>query len=295
MKTSKTLLWLCVLIAVLAAAAAIAGLFWRDGGAPFTFTSLRGQEVQLFGQGIYRFDTVFTAATFIGTDAVTLFAFIPLLIVSLLLHVRGSLRGSFILLGTLSFFVYNGASLTFGAAYNNLFLVYLALFSASLFAFILALTGIDYQSLPSRFSARLPHRGMAIFFTVTGLALAFIWLSDVVSALLAGQAPPLLATYTTMVTYVLDIGVIVPALLVTAQLIRRRSPLGYPLASTLLTLCTMIGIVVIAQTIVQVNLGIILPPAQIAGMVGSFIVMSLASTWLLVLLMRSIYEQRKEE
>ena len=90
-----------------------------------------------------------------------------------------------------------------------------------------------------------------------------------------------------MVTYVLDIGVIVPALLITQHLIRRRSPLGYPLACTLLVLCTIIGVVVTAQTTVQISLGIVLPPAQFAVMVGSFIIMSLFAIWLLVLLLRN--------
>ena len=287
MKTSKSLIWLCVLVGLLALAAAAAGLIWKDSGSRFTFTTLHGQEVQMYGEGLYRNDTIFTAGTFIGTDAVTILACIPFLIAALLLYRRGSLRGGYLLIGVLSFFLYNGASLAFGAAYNSFFLVYIALFAASLFAFILAFTCIDYVALPSRISAGMPHRGLSAFFLVTGVVLLFIWLSDVVIALVEGHAPLLLASYTTMVTYVLDIGVIVPALLVAQHLIRRRSPFGYPLASTLLILCTIIGVVVTAQTIVQISLGIVLPPAQFAVMVGSLILMSLFAIWLLGLLLRN--------
>ena len=287
MKTSKSLIWLCVFVGLLALVAAAAGLFWNDGGTRYSFATLNGQDVQMYGEGLYRNDTIFTAGTFIGTDAVTLFACIPFLIVALLLYRGGSLRGGYLLIGVLSFFLYNGASLAFGAAYNSFFLVYIALFAASLFAFILAFTSIDYHALPTRIAPGMPHRGLSIFFLVTGVALLLIWLSDVVIALIEGHAPPLLASYTTMVTYVLDIGVIVPALLVAQHLIRRRSPLGYPLASTLLILCTIIGVVVTAQTTVQISLGIILPPAQFAVMVGSFILMSLFAIWLLVNLLRN--------
>jgi hypothetical protein len=49
-----------------------------------------------------------------------------------------------VLTGALTWFLYVGASYALGAvAYNNLFLIYVALFSASLFAFVLALTSID--------------------------------------------------------------------------------------------------------------------------------------------------------
>lgn len=146
MKTSKSLIWFSALVGLLALVAAAAGLFWKDGGTRFTFTTLNGQEVQMYGEGLYRNDTIFTAGTFIGTDAVTIFACIPFMIVALLLYRRGSLRGGYLLIGALSFFLYNGASLAFGAAYNSFFLVYIALFAASLFAFILVLHQISFDS-----------------------------------------------------------------------------------------------------------------------------------------------------
>jgi hypothetical protein len=72
--------------------------------------------------------------------------------------------------GTLSYFLYVYASYVLGAvAYNELFLLYVALFSASLYAFVLAFTSIDPQALGSRFSARMPRRGPAIFMFASGL------------------------------------------------------------------------------------------------------------------------------
>jgi hypothetical protein len=49
---------------------------------------------------------------------------VPLLAVSVLLHLRGSLRGRFLLLGTLGFLLYVSAGYALGAvAYNEMFLV----------------------------------------------------------------------------------------------------------------------------------------------------------------------------
>jgi hypothetical protein len=41
----------------MAACAARVGLFWQDAGQPFSFTTLRGQTVEIYGQGLYRHGT----------------------------------------------------------------------------------------------------------------------------------------------------------------------------------------------------------------------------------------------
>ena len=62
-----------------------------------------------------------------------------------------------LLTGILAYFLYYGASLGLGTAYNRLFLVYIALFSASFYAFILAFTAFDLDSL-----AEQSHRACLI-------------------------------------------------------------------------------------------------------------------------------------
>ena len=53
MRTSNTIVWLSSLICLLALVAAGAGLFWPDGGSPFSFTAIRGEIVQIYGRGLY--------------------------------------------------------------------------------------------------------------------------------------------------------------------------------------------------------------------------------------------------
>ena len=54
--------------------------------------------------------------------------------------------------GVLAYFLYNYGSMAIGAAYNSLFLIYVALFSASLFGLVLVLTSLAVQALPAHFS-----------------------------------------------------------------------------------------------------------------------------------------------
>ncbi len=92
MKPSRIVVGLAALIAALALIAAGSGLFWQAAGSPFMFTTLRGQTVEMYGRGLYRFDTRFMGAGNRGTDAVTLVLGIPLLIVATLRYRRGSTR-----------------------------------------------------------------------------------------------------------------------------------------------------------------------------------------------------------
>lgn len=173
MKPQPALTWLVPLIVLIALVSSGVGLISGGGDGLFTFTTLHGQEAHIYGRGIYRNDTVFAAAGFRGADAVVLFIGLPVLILSYLQYRRGSLRGALLLAGTLSYFVYMGASMTFGAAFNRLFLVYTALFSASLFAFVAVMLSFDLPALADRVSPRLPRRGLAALLIVAGLGTFF--------------------------------------------------------------------------------------------------------------------------
>ena len=106
-KKSPILNWLVPLIAIFVFVTAGAGLFWQDSGTPYSFTTLHGQSIQIYGQGLYRNDSYFKAPIFRGTDFVTLFICLPLLIISFVLYRRGSLKGGILLIGMLSFFLYD--------------------------------------------------------------------------------------------------------------------------------------------------------------------------------------------
>lgn len=287
MKRSNVVVGLSSLVALLALVAAGAGLFWPGEGSPFTFTTLRGQTVEMYGQGLYRYDTFFKAAILRGTDGVTLLVGIPLLVWAIGCYQRDSLRGGLLLTGVLAYFLYKSASLALGVAYNDLILVYIVYFSASLFAFVLAFTSIDLPALSARVSPNLPHGWIAAFLFLAGLSV-FVWLIDIIGGLAQGRAPENLASYTTEITYPIDLGIIAPAAFLGGVLVLRRAPLGYVLAATLLTLNALVGVMVVGQSIAQTLAGITLSTVEWVAFVGTFVVMSVVAVWLLALLFRHI-------
>lgn len=290
MKPSNVVLGLCILIGSLSIVAAGLGLFWQDGGTPVTFTTVRGQTVNLYGQGLYRYDTLFAAGSFKGTDVVTLALGLPLLAFFGRRYKRGSLRGGLVLTGVLGYFLYVYASMALKAAYNNLFLVYIVLFSASLYAFILALRSIDPATLTRQATRNLPRRGPGIFMIASGIVTLIIWLLPLITALMQNQPPELLESYTTSVTDTLDLGIITPAAIIAGMLILRREPLGYLIACSLLILEIMLTPMIAMQTVFQLQLGITFTPGQIIGPIIGFVLLGVLALWVMIAILRPIPE-----
>ncbi|MBP7228272.1 MAG: hypothetical protein KA988_04110 [Longilinea sp.] len=241
MKHSSALKIMLPLIGLLALFAAGMGIFYQTPGAPYPLTTFRGEEVTINARGLYYWDTVSSAAQMQANDLVTLTLGLPLLAVSFWRTLRGSLRGRMLLAGTLAFILYTYITMCFGAHYNAFFLIYVALFSLSLFAFVLVMMSFDLSSLPAHFSAKLPRGWIAglLFFAAAFLSLA--WLGRILPTLAPASSSawerggvsgiPTLDNTTSMFIQVMDLGIIVPVCLLAGILLLRRKPWGYLLAS----------------------------------------------------------------
>ncbi len=287
MRYSTTLHLLSFIVAILAAVYAGVGLFSQGGDGPFSFTSVHGETVEIYGQGLYRNDASFKAPIFRGTDAATLFVCVPLLLLAIVLDRRAGLRSRLFLTSILVYFLYNSASLALGASYNDLLLIYIGSASASLFAFVLGFRSIDLQELEAQTSTRMPRRWISGFLFLAGLSLV-IWLVDILTALSQGTVPPTLDHYTTEVTYMLDLAVILPSAILAGVLAWRREPLGTLLASILITLNMTVGLVVVSQSMMQARDGIVLAPGAFVAYVAPFVTLSLIAVGLLVSIYRNL-------
>lgn len=287
MRPSRTVIWLTSLLAALALVAAAAGLLQDDGGGPSSVLTVRGETVWLYGQGLYRYETIRDGAGFKGVDLFLICAGVPLLLLCIALYRRGSLRGGLLLLGALAYFIYNAASMSFGYSYNDLFLIYLAQLSASLFAFALAVRSFDVQALPAHISERLPRRTIAGFLFAVGISLILVWgVLDILPALLAGRAPALTG-HTTLPTHALDMGIIAPLAIIAAVLLLRRDPLGYLMSAILLVVSSVLGAGVLALSAAQLLAGA-LTLAETMVFVVPFVILTLVGVGLTLALLQSI-------
>lgn len=279
MKYQNALQWLIPPLFVLTLFATLAGL-WPAEGTPYALTTFRGEEVTINARGLYYWDTVSMVAQMQANDLVTLVLGLPLLAISFWMARRGSLRGRLMLAGTLGFILYTYITMCFGAHYNALFLVYVALFSLSLFAFVLVLMSIDIPTLPAHFSDKLPRGWIAglLFFAAAFLSLA--WLGRIAATFAPGAIPALENT-TSMFIQAMDLGLIVPVCLVSGILLLRRHAWGYLLASVGLTKFLTLGIAVSLMGLNMARVGVpvsvvelvIFPAMALAGVVMTAILL----------------------
>ena len=161
------------------------------------------------------------------------------------------------------------------------------LFSASLFGSVLILTSFDLTILPCHFSPRLPRRGIGIYLILSGVVLILIWLVlSILPALWSGKVPPEVASYTTIVTYVIDMGIVAPALILAGVMLLRSNAWGYLLASTSLVFTTILGIDLLTAGIVQKFAGLI-NMGQFIGFVLSFALLTLFAISFTLVLFRN--------
>ena len=203
--------------------------------------------VGLFRPGHYRAAPGLVEAYRIQ-DLTILAVGIPVLAGGLWYAVRGSLRGRVVWLGGLAYMTYMWASIAVQIPFNELFLVYVGLFGLSLFAFVGGVVTTDADAIRHALEGRLDTSLYSGALVVIGLGLAALWLADVVPPLLGGTTPRLVeeSGQQAMVTHVIDLGVVVPSILLAAAWLFRERTWGYVFAGVVLvlgaTLAAPIGI-----------------------------------------------------
>jgi hypothetical protein len=223
----------------------------------------------LFGRsGLYGAEPT-TLPAFLGQDALSLLVGLPLLLGSLLATRRGSLRGLLLWLGSLFYVAYGYAFYVLSPEFNVLYPAYLTIVSASGYALLYLLLGVDAEAVRARFSARTPTRLAAGFLMAIPLLLGSAWLSMIVSALASGAAP----TRVQLVVWPLDLVVAFPALFWGGVWLWRRQALGYVVAGLLLLKGGFYGLTLVVATWLATLWGVppdpMLPVYALGGLGGA--------------------------
>lgn len=220
-------------------------------------------------------------------DAVILLVAVPVLAVALWYVRRGSLCGRVVWLGGLAYMTYMWASVAGTTPFNEFFLGYVALFGVSLFTLVGGVVHTDPDAVYRALHGRVGETVYGGFLGLVAVGLAALWLADIVPATVAGTRPLLLdelgeqATH----TYVLDLGVVVPSLAITAVWIQRSRPWGYLFAGVLLVMAALLAPSLTAITVVDATGGFVtLTTPLIAGtIVPPLVAAMFAAKYLLAL------------
>jgi hypothetical protein len=222
----------------------------------------------LFVRGLYRDGPFFTLQA-VAQDFITLFVVMPTLAVSVWWTARGSSRARLVWLGALAYIVYSYAVCAFVVRFNSLFLVYVGLFGCALYALIGGVVTTDMKGIAERFTDRVPVRSVSAFLTLLAVLFYAVWLSEAVPAALRGTVPPSVQQNgtPTNAVHVLDMAWMLPAFLIGAVSLARRTPLGYTLAGAALTFVVLLVLAVLSIVVFMVRAGypVIVPQVAIFG------------------------------
>jgi hypothetical protein len=231
MKFSKTSLWLSLLVACLVLIASGAGLFLK---------------------GTYARETVSYAIQSVGQDIENIVAAAALLITVYFVS-KGSVKAFLIWMGVLLALIYSYVIYAFAVHFNSLFLVYVAILGLSFYTLVGSLIRLHLDSLEPYFAANTKARLVSVFLLLVAVLFYLQWLGEDIPALLTGKIPQSVmeAGLLTNPVHVLDLGLYLPAMIITAILLWRRKLLGYLMAIPLLVFSILTGIGILAIFIVM--------------------------------------------
>ncbi len=196
--------------------------------------------VGAFYPQIFR-DPPMTAGNARGTDVTILFVALPVLVISMVLARRDSLRAILTWAGALTYILYNAVIFAFAIAFNPLFLFYVATLSLAVWSLMTFLIRMDVDAIRAHFATKTPIRFFAGYLVFISSLFFMTWLKQIVPAMF-NIAPPAFLAGTIMLTspvHVLDLGFLLPLGFLGAVWLWQKKSWGYLLAGLLTVMMTI--------------------------------------------------------
>ncbi len=227
MKNKTILILLTSVILVMASIAAGTGIFSNEGPGPFEYKSIHGESVQIYGKGVYSYMSAELAPQGIAQDFITLFLALPVLLISLVYSLKGSVRGKLVHTGVTSYLFVTYLFYLAMGTYSYLFLVYVILLGSTAASLTLGMLSLGQIDLPGQLKQQAPVKAAGSFLIFNGLAIGLLWLGRVVPPLIDGTIyPEGLDHYTTMIVQGFDLALLLPLSIVSGFLLYQRNEAG---------------------------------------------------------------------
>lgn len=228
MKKKTTITAFVLIIVLLASIASVFGILSLGKMKEFSFTTVYGTVVNIYGGGLYRYNAIDQVYQAIPHDMVTLLLAVPSLLISLPLARKASVKGTFFLTGTVGYLFISYFMYTFIAMYNRFFLVYVLLTSLCFFTLLLLI--LEWRDVDVRryFSLSYPNKFIGTFLMTATTLTALLWLKEPFLTLFTGSIPvSLLEQGTTLPVQAIDLSFFLPIIFTMGYMLRKGRPMGY--------------------------------------------------------------------
>ncbi len=262
---------LCGAIALAAGVVSAVGVLGRGDGSVTSVVNVRGVEFDMATTGVYAYNAERVVAEGVGWDVFTLVVAVPALLIAARLVARGSYRGQLFALGVLGYVVYQYFEYAMGWAFGPLFLPFVVLVGASLLAMLGIAALVARTGVTDRFGERFPRVAWAALSVTMAVLLTFMWLARIRQALDGDLVAAGLTSAATLTVQAIDLGIVVPLLVLSAALAWRRSAAGYAFVTSLsVTFVGMAGAIVGMLLSAAVVEGVVeVVPIAIFGLAGA--------------------------
>lgn len=195
--------------------------------------------------GFYDYETDNWRLQTLAQDKIDLYFIVPVLLNTALMISRGSQDARLLWAGAMIYVIYTYTIFCFSIHFNSMFLVYCAILGLSIFTLIYFIYSYR-KTFRYKLSGRNTGAATGIYFMLTAVFFAMLWISEIVLATLTDELPASLAEsgLVTNPVQVIDLTVCLPGLFITGLLLIRREKAGLVLAPVLLTFMFLMDITV---------------------------------------------------
>jgi len=205
----------------------------------------------VFVESTYARENSLYAAQGIGQDIVNLFIVVPILLLAAFFAWRKSKLGLLIWSGAVFYLAYSYTIYSFGLHFNNLFIAYCLILGLSFYSLVYFLISSLRENVSQWFASDVSTKPTGIFLVVIAVLFYFIWLSEIIPAILINATPKSIIESGLLINpvHVLDIAICLPALIVTGIALIKKKNIGFLLAPTMLLFCIFMAIAIAAMLI----------------------------------------------
>ncbi|MDD4971416.1 MAG: hypothetical protein PHT07_18455 [Paludibacter sp.] len=212
----------------------------------------------IFCVGTYAKETAIYAAQGIGQDIVNLFFVVPILIIAAIFAYRKSKLGLLIWSGSIFYLAYSYTIYSFGLHFNHLFIAYCAILGLSFYSLVYFLISSNKEHVSQWFTERISTTSTGIFLIVIAVLFYFIWLSEIIPAIISNTTPKSITESGLLINpvHVLDIAICLPALILTGIALIKKKNVGFLMAPTMLIFCIFMAVAIAAMVFVMKSRGL---------------------------------------
>jgi hypothetical protein len=164
---------------------------------------------------------------------------------------RGSVRGRLVAIGALGYLIYSFVTYAFLIVLNAATVLYIAVLGFGVWSFITGFAAVDDRAADPLAVGHFYQRLTGGFMIVIAALFALTWLREIGGSVVSGQLPAALAAagWPMNPVYVLDLGFVVPFVVLGAWRVLRGKPGGARLAIPFLVFLPLLSISVLLMTV----------------------------------------------